>query len=151
LQGKPTDLVVVVGRACTPEELQSYAKIVSGPDGQAKLAEALGSAYDVGAYRLGTDLGLAVKLITIQPEKHGSRRITLVGTRIPQGLEMQGQLAARDYRFVVIQLRLKQDGSGEGWYYHSAKIRFSPQHLPEVEDYQTQPEAIKNIHPEHSQ
>ncbi len=149
LAGKPTDLAVVVGGYSRPFELERYQHIIEGKDGQSKLAETLGGEYDLGAYRLGTELALAIKLITVQETAIG-RRLTLVGTRIPQGRELEGRLGPRDYRFVVITLNVDSKGSGEGSYIPSAKLRFNDKHLPEVEDYQTQPAAITKVKLEHS-
>ena len=146
LAGKPTDLAVVVGRYSTPEELQEFEEVLSKPNGQSKLAEAISNAYDLGAYRIGTELALAIKIITLKESDKG-KQIMLVGGRIPQGLEMQGKLSPRDYRFVVIKLDLDAKGNGEGSYIPSAKLRFNKEHILEVEDYQTQPAPVVNVHP----
>jgi hypothetical protein len=146
LTGKPTDLAVVIGRYSTSEELLHYANLLSQPDGQTKLADAIDDAYDIGAYRIGMELALAIKIITARETEKGKQAL-LVGGRIPQGLQNQGRLGARDYRFVVIKLELDAKGNGEGSYLPSAKLRFNKNHMLEVEDYQTQPASIVNIRP----
>src|SRR5262245_57561696 len=71
LAGKPTDLAVVIGRASTDEELHKYEAILCKPDGQTLLADTIGNSYDIGAYRIGTELALAVKIITIRETEKG--------------------------------------------------------------------------------
>jgi hypothetical protein len=145
LAGKPTDVAVVIGGYTQRENLQRYEQILHGKEGQARLAEALNNENDLGAYRLGTDLALAVKLITQEKTDKG-RHVFLVGTRIPQGRELQGKLGPRDYRFVVIELNLNAAGNGSGSYVSSAKLRFNKEgHYPEVDDYQTLPANIENV------
>ncbi|HEY1263877.1 MAG TPA: hypothetical protein VGF06_10150 [Terriglobales bacterium] len=144
LAGHPTDLAVVIGRTSTAKELEQFESLQHEYEGQTKLADALTDAYDVGAYRLGTDLALAIKMVTVEKSEKG-REYFLAGVRIPQGLEMQGKLSPRDYRFVVIKLKVDEKGKGEGQYLSSAKIRFKQNHQPEVEDYQTQPASITMV------
>jgi hypothetical protein len=148
LTGKPTDLAVVIGRYSTAEELKKYEQLLSSPDGQSKLAETIGDGYDIGAYRIGTELALAIKIIAVKETDQG-KQVMMVGGRIPQGLEMQGKLTPRDYRFVVVKLNLDAKGNGEGSYIPSAKLHFSKDHILEVEDYQTQPAPITNIRAVH--
>lgn len=144
LAGRPTDLAVVMGRVSTPAELLRYHQTLDEKDGQKKLADALGNEYDLGAYRLGSELSLAVKIIS--SEKVGNtRHVVLVGVRIPQGLESQGQLTPRDYRFVMIKLNLDEKGNGEGEYLASVKLRFNKDNVPEVADYQTQPARVLEV------
>ena len=145
LAGKPTDLAIVIGRGSTAEELHKYEDILSKPDGQTVLADLIGNGYDIGAYRIGTELALAVRIIAIRDTEKG-RQLFLVGGRIPQGLEHQGKFTPRDYRFTVIRLNVNAKGDGEGSYLPSAKLRFNKEHILEVEDYQTQPADVKNVH-----
>jgi hypothetical protein len=143
----PTDLVVVIGRSSTPQELLHFEQLSRQKEGQGTLADSLSDSYDVGAYRLGMELALALKIITVQKTAKG-REIQLIGIRIPQGREHEGKLGPQDYRFVVFKLTVDDKGNGEGQYYQSVKLRFNKNHLPEIDDYQGLPGAIVKVHPE---
>jgi hypothetical protein len=148
LAGTPTDVAIVVGRPSTLAELQRYEQALSEKDGQGKLATALESAYDVGAYRLGMDLSLAIKIVTVQQTDKG-RHFVLVGIRVPLGRELTGRRSGpRDYHFTVIELDVDASGKGSGSYIPAAKLRFNKNHVPEVEDYQTAPAAVTSVHAE---
>jgi hypothetical protein len=60
-------------------------------------------------------------------------------------LELRDQPRTVDYPFMVIDIRLKADGKGEGKLVPLAKINTDRDHIVEIENYASEPVRLTSV------
>jgi VWFA-related protein len=134
----PVDTTVTIERFTNLSEL---ARLESAwqAKGQDGFTEAMGELPDIGVLRFGLQLGTSVKLAVLQKTKKGNPYILLIVPRVKR----RGD-TSRDYHSTVIRLDVDDNGSGDGQFYSTAKLRFHNHEL-EIEDYGSKPEMIRQV------
>jgi len=134
----PIDVSVKIDRINTTGELNRYESILA-KGGQDALADALDQQNDEGNFRFGLDLIFGVKIVALQSSDK-KPYILLVAPRVRRPTKY-----SREYRFTVIKLTLDAKGSGDGFFYNTAKLRFNKQHELIIEDFGSTPDAVEHV------
>ena len=132
------DVSVKIDRFNTTGELNRYESIL-GKGGQDGLADALDEQNDEGTFRFGLDLVYGVKMVVLESSDK-KPYILLVAPRVRRPAKY-----SREYRFTVIKLTLDETGSGDGFFYNTAKLRFNKQHELIIEDFNSTPDAVEHV------
>ena len=132
------DVSVKIDRFSTTGELNRYESIL-GKGGQDGLADALDEQNDEGNFRFGQSLVYGVKMVALQSSDK-KPYILLVAPRVRRPPKY-----SREYRFTVIKLTLDGTGSGDGFFYNTAKLRFNKQHELIIEDFGSTPDAVEHV------
>jgi hypothetical protein len=125
------------------DELRT-ALLEKGPDG---LLSALQKTKRVGYIRTPDTIGYDLHYARQVPREDGGRRIVLATDRRIGFWEAVNRPRTIDYPFTVIELRVDQNGTGEGKMSIATKITMDPDtKVLELEDYSSQPVLLESVH-----
>lgn len=99
---------------------------------------------EVGRFSLGSSVGVPVGAIVVDREGDDTR-IRAVFTRNIGFGELRRGLRSVDYPFGYLEIRLGQNGKGDGTIIPAAKIRFRGGDTIEVEDFGTFPGRLMGV------
>jgi hypothetical protein len=147
-----------IGRS-TPQQLQIVIKnwstdatrdkllealVDKGPD---KLLSALQSIKpSVGYIRTTTSLGWDIQYARESPLPEGGRRIVFATDRPISFLEASRQTRSSEYEFMLCEIHLNRDGTGEGKLATMAKISYDKEKkIIDIENYGIEPVRLTQV------
>jgi hypothetical protein len=135
---------ITINRWTTDAERDRLVDAVreKGPDG---LLNALRKMDEIGHIQSGGSLGYPLRFAREVPLEGGGRRIIIGTDRRMSFLELREQPRTVDYPYVVIDIRLKADGKGEGKLMPLAKINTDRDHIVEIENYASEPVRLTSV------
>src|SRR5262249_48987778 len=143
--GRAGSIEIVVNRWSTERERERLmgAMVDRGPD---KLLDMLQDLPRVGYFRTPDSLAWDIHFATSAPGKDGGQRVTLITDRRIGFWEAANRPRSIDYPFTVIELRLNNDGEGEGKMSVATKIIADKESNTIVlENYDLQPVQLTNV------
>ena len=136
---------MLVERYSTDTEREKLMKalVEKGPE---KLLDTLQSLPRVGYIRTPNSIGYDLHYARKAPLPEGGEQIVLATDRYIGFWEAANRPRTIDYPFTVIELRLNQDGGGEGKMSIATKITMDKDKKQiELENYGTQPVLLNNV------
>ena len=122
--------------------------VEKGPE---KLLDVLQDLPVVGHFGAPGNLSWDIHFARRMPLPEGGERVVLVTDRRIGFWEAANQPRSIDYPFTVIDLRLNRDGEGEGKMSVATKVIYNKKdNMIELENFQTQPVQLTNVHREKS-
>jgi len=144
-RGVITPLQIVIDRWSSDAERDRLMSVVMDRGANA-LLETLQKAPKVGYIRTTTSLGWDLHFARRQTGKDGGERIVLATDRPMSFWETVNQPRRADYPFTIIEMRINNEGEGEGMLSYATKI------IPDeegrtltLENYGTQPERLTQV------
>ena len=136
---------ITINRWTTDAERDRLVDTVKekGADG---LLNALRKMDEIGHIQSGGSLGYPLRFAREIKASDGGRRIIIGTDRRMSFLEVREQPRTVDYPFMVIDIRLKADGKGEGKLMPLAKITEDRDHIVEIENYASEPVRLTGVH-----
>jgi hypothetical protein len=136
---------LTITRWSTDDERQDLIKIFR-MNGSDALFDALQDADSVGSLRTpdsaAWDLHYAIQI----PLEGGGRRIILATDRPIGFWEVYENSRSVSYHFTLIEIRLDDDGRGEGRMSVATRVELSPDGKQiQLEDYSAQPVLLRNV------
>jgi hypothetical protein len=128
-------VTIRINEFTTDEEVAGFVKLLA-EEGQDALEDALWD-LDIGWIRIGGSLGYPLS-IARSFDVDGERVIRVVTDRPIQMFESMRGLRTKDYPFGIIELRLDENGKGEGRLIAAAQAEMAEGKL-EIESYGTEP------------
>ena len=113
-----------------------------GPEG---LLDALRKMDEIGHIQSGGSLGYPLRFAREMPISGGGRRILIGTDRRMSFLEVREQPRTVDYPFMIIDIRLRADGKGEGKLMPVARINTDQDHIVEIENYASEPVRLTSV------
>jgi hypothetical protein len=139
---------ITVNRWSSDADRDKLMKTVAdkGPD---KLLDTLQDLPVVGHFGAPGNLSWDIHFARRLPLPEGGERVVLVTDRRIGFWEAANQPRSIDYPFTVIDLRLNRDGEGEGKMSVATKVIYNKkENMIELENFQTQPVQLTNVHRE---
>jgi len=143
--GRAGNIEIVINRWSTERERERLMQAMTdrGPD---KLLDSLQGLPRVGYFRTPDSLAWDIHFATSAPGKDGGQRVTLMTDRRIGFWEAANQPRSIDYPFTVIELRLNNDGEGEGKMSVATKIiADKDSNTIVLENYDLQPVQLTNV------
>jgi hypothetical protein len=139
--GGTTPVVIHVDRYSTDAEVQKLAGILSnkGPEG---LRDALWD-LERGYIRIGGGLGYPIAVARSRQTGTG-RVVRLMMDRPISFREAVNNTRSTDYPFGYIEIKLDQNGKGEGQFFAAAKVTLTAGTV-DIESYSPQPLRLLNV------
>jgi len=102
-----------------------------------------------GFIRTSRSIGWDVQFAYEVPGENGGRRI-IIATDRPMGFwELSRRTRSTDYGFMLAEIRLGPDGTGQGKLATAAKVSYyEPTKTIEIENYDIEPVRLQNVHVE---
>jgi hypothetical protein len=144
------NIELVIDRWSTDAERDRLMKVLmdKGPD---KLLDALQDVKRVGYVRTPDSIGWDLRFARKTRMPDGGDRVVLVTDRRIGFWEATNQPRSVDYPFTVIELRLNNEGEGEGKMSLATKVIADKEHnIVTLENYDTQPVMLTQVHREKS-
>jgi hypothetical protein len=138
-------ITIHIEQFSSEEEVHHYLDILK-KDGEDALYSEVFKAKAKGWISIDESLGYEVAVIRNLKTENG-QIIRVITDRPIQFAEVMRSLRTRDYPFGIIELVLKDDGTGEGTMNAAARARFTDDGKVEVESYGTTPFKIVNLRP----
>lgn len=132
-----------ITRWSTDAERQQLTKALT-EKGPAALLEALQDTRPVGTIRTPDSLGYDLHYADQEPAEDGGRRIVIATDRPIGFWEAVNRPPIFDYRFTVIEMRIAEDGTGEGKMSLATKI-VALDNVIALENYASQPVMLNQI------
>jgi len=135
---------ITINRWTTDAERDKLVDAVreKGADG---LLSALRKMDEIGHIQSGGSLGYPLRFAREVKLEGGGRRIIIGTDRRMSFLELREQPRTVDYPFVIMDIRLKADGKGEGKLMPLAKINTDRDHIVEIENYASEPVRLTSV------
>jgi hypothetical protein len=136
---------IVIDRWSSNAERDKLMSVMldKGPE---KLLDALQDMPRVGYFRTPGSLGLDIHFARHTPGKDGGQRVVIVTDRRIAFWEAANQTRSAEYPFTVIELRLNNDGEGEGKLSIATKIIADKENnIITLENYDIQPVMLTNV------
>jgi len=144
--GGNSQVDITIDRWSSESERQRLVEAYTHHD-QAALLKVLQSVRPpVGRIAVPGSIGWELRYAQEIPGEDGGRRI-LIATDRPIGfLEASSRPRSIDYPFTLIELRLDQDGVGEGRASVATKVTFDAEkHVLELENYASEPIRLQDV------
>jgi hypothetical protein len=135
---------ITIDRWTTDAERDKLVDVVK-EKGAEGLLEAIRDMDEIGRIQSGGSLGYPLRFAREVPLSGGGRRIIIGTDRRMSFLEVREQPRTVDYPFMVIDIRLKADGKGEGKLMPLAKITTDRDHIVEIENYASEPVRLTSV------
>ena len=136
---------IVIDRWSTDGQRDSLIKALVG-QGQDKLLDTLRQMPRVGYIRADGGLGYDLHFASRTPGEDGGERIVLATDRPIGFWEASNQPRSIDYPFTVIELRVNDDGEGEGKLSLATKVTADKSgRNVTLENYETQPVLLQGV------
>jgi hypothetical protein len=134
-----------ITRWSTDEERQNLIKTFR-LDGMEALLDALQDTEAVGTLRTPDSIAWDLRYATQTRLENGGRRIILATDRPIGFWELYENSRSVSYPFTLIEIRIDEDGRGEGRMSVATRVELSPdgKHL-QLEDYSAQPVLLKSV------
>lgn len=137
-------LDIAIERWSTDEE-RNHLYAALKENGTRGLLSALHKSDEVGWVATTGSLGLRLRFAHQYVEPDGTRRI-LIGTDRPiRFVETWNSLRTTEYPFVILDIRLRPDGQGEGKLLPLAKIEADSDNVVEIENYANEPVRLTRV------
>jgi hypothetical protein len=136
-----TYVTITIQKYNTDDEIAAYAKALA-EQGQDGLLKAIGNKEN-GRIKIGNRLSYPLSIIRMF-EKDGKRLIRALTDRPIPMVEAWKNTRSMDYPFGFIEIRLDENGKGQGTLVAAAKIEIKDGKL-EMESYGREPFRITNI------
>ena len=135
---------ITINRWTTDAEADRLVGVVKekGADG---LLDALRKMDEIGHIQSAGSLGYPLRFARETPLEGGGRRIIIGTDRRMSFLELRDQPRTVDYPFMIVDIRLKADGKGEGKLMPLAKITTDRDHIVEIENYASEPVRLTSV------
>ena len=146
-RGRANTLDIVIERWSTDEEREKLRGVlVEKGGGDALLSAIQHFKPRCGYIRSSRSLGWDIQYCRETPLPDGSRRIVLATDRRISILEARNQPRSRDYQFLLIEMRLKSDGKGEGKLAEAAKVAYDrDNNAIQIENYGQEPVRLTQV------
>jgi hypothetical protein len=143
LGGKTMNLTFTVDEYTTDDQVRQYLGILKekGNDGLRKVLEKVKAGRVAPTAATGTDLAVARKLTA----EGGQLIIRVVSARPMPFLELYRGGRSTDYPFTIIELRLNQEGKGDGAVIGAAQLDFDDKGVLQIESYGNQYVKLTNV------
>lgn len=135
---------ITVDRWSTDAERQMLTEALT-QKGQDALLSALQKTRAVGRIRTPDSLGYDLRYAHQDPGEDGGRRIILATDRPISYWEIANATRSVDYPFTVIELRMRDDGTGEGKMSVATKITVVGNDTIALENYDLQPVLLQSV------
>jgi hypothetical protein len=136
---------IVIDRWSTDQERDQLLGALreGGSDG---LLRALQKIKDpAGRVQTPGNVGYPLRFARETRASDGSRRIIIATDRPISFFEAVNRPRTSDYPFMVIDLRLRPDGKGEGKLMPIARITANEEHVVEIENYASEPVRLTQV------
>lgn len=139
-----TTIQITVSRWSTDAEHEQLLNVASG--GQTKLLKALQGMPRAGSIGTRDSVGDELRYARQTPTENGGSQVTLITDRPLSFFEASNRERSTDYPFMVVDLRLPPNGSGEGTITVATKITASAKtrHMI-LENYGSQPVRLTKV------
>ena len=135
---------ITINRWTTDAEADKLVGVVK-EKGAEGLLDALRKMDEIGHIQSAGSLGYPLRFAREMPIEGGGRRIVIGTDRRMSFLELRDQPRTVDYPFMIVDIRLKADGKGEGKLMPLAKITTDRDHLVEIENYASEPVRLTSV------
>jgi hypothetical protein len=135
---------ITIDRWTTDAERDKLVDVVK-EKGAEGLLDAIRDMDEIGRIQSGGSLGYPLRFAREVPLSGGGRRIIIGTDRRMSFLEVREQPRTVDYPFMVIDIRLKANGKGEGKLMPLAKITTDRDHILEIENYASEPVRLTSV------
>jgi len=142
LAGTTDRLQITINNWTTPDQRQALLTALAD-GGQEQLLTAM-EKIEVGFARFPDTTGWRLRYAW-SFEVEGTRVVRIATDRPIWFVEVADQLRTLDYPFGIIELRLDQDGKGEGEVFSAASVKFNQDGVLEVESYGTGPQRLLSV------
>ena len=146
-RGRANTLDIVIERWSTDEEREKLRGVLVEKGGGDALLSALQHLKPrCGYIRSSRSLGWDIQYCRETPLPDGSRRIVLATDRRIGFLEARNQPRSTDYQFLLIEMRIKSDGKGEGKLAEAAKVAYDrDNNTIQIENYGQEPVRLTQV------
>jgi hypothetical protein len=146
-RGRANTLDIVIERWSTDEEREKLRGVLVEKGGGDALLSALQHLRPrCGYIRSSRSLGWDIQYCRETPLPDGSRRIVLATDRRIGFLEARNQPRSTDYQFLLIEMRIKGDGKGEGKLAEAAKVAYDrDNNTIQIENYGQEPVRLTQV------
>lgn len=141
--GATTRLTITIEEYTSDEDIMKYIDILKteGQDGLRKVLEKVQKGWIAPTGKVRDTLNLARS----RPIE-GGRILNILKTRHLRFIEFAGHTSrSREYEFTFIQLKLDEDGNGEGYMFAGTKIEFDKEGKLVLEQRGTAPILIRAV------
>ena len=143
--GKTALVDIAVTRWSTDQEREMLLTTLQ-EFGRDKLVDALQKLPPVGTIRTSNSLGYDLYYAREHKAADGGRRVVLATNRRLSFRELLNNTRSKDYQFTLIELRLSQDGKGEGKLVPAAKVTWDKDAKRiEIENYSALPVELLQV------
>jgi len=146
-RGRAGTLDIVVERWSTDEEREKLRGVLVEKGGGDALLSAIRQVKPrCGYIRTSRSLGYDIQYCRETPLPDGGRRIVLATDRPISFLEARSRPRSIDYQFLLIEIRLKPDGKGEGKMSDAAKVTYERDtNTVVIENYGQEPVRLTQV------
>jgi len=144
-RGAAGTIEIVVNRWSTDADRDRLMSVMleKGPD---KLLDVLQDMPRVGYFRAPGNVGIDIHFARRVPQPDGGERVVLVTDRRIGFWEATNRPRSIDYPFTVIELRMNDEGEGEGKMSLATRIIADKENnIVTLENYGTQPVLLNNV------
>ncbi len=141
--GATTRLTFDIQEYTSDEDVVKYLEILKaeGPDGLRKVLEKVRKGYLLPRGKTREPINL-VRSRNVE----GGRIIFILKTRYLHFLEFAAHTPrSREYNFTVIQLKVDENGEGEGHIFAGAKLEITPENQLSIEQRGTQAILVRSV------
>ena len=141
--GSTTRLTITINEYTSDEDIMKYIDILKteGPEGLRKALEKVQKGWIAPTGRVRETINLARS----RPVE-GGRLINIIKTRHLRFIEFaRSTPRSREYEFTFIQLKLDEEGNGEGYMFAGTKIEFDKDGKLVLEQRGTAPILIRGV------
>jgi len=141
--GSTTRLTITIEEYTSDEDIMKYIDILKtdGPEGLRKVLEKVSMGWIAPTGKVRETLNLARS----RPVE-GGRLINIIKTRHLRFIEFaMSTPRSREYEFTFIQLKLDEEGNGEGYMFAGTKIEFDSEGKLVLEQRGTAPILIRGV------
>ena len=143
--GRADNIDITVNRWSTDKQRDALMAVVERK-GTDKLLDALQDMPAMGHFGAPGHLSWDIHFARKVPLPDGGERVVLVTDRRIGFWEASHQPRSIDYPFTVIELRLNQDGQGEGTMSIATKVIYNKEeNMITLENFQNQPVRLTNL------
>lgn len=146
-RGRAGTLDIVIERWSTDDEREKLRGVLAEKGGGDALLAAIQRVKPrCGFIRRSGTLGWDIQFCRETPLPDGGRRIILATDRPINFREARSQPRSIDYQFMLIEIRLKADGKGEGKLAEAAKVAYDKDtNTVEIENYGQEPVRLTQV------
>lgn len=140
---------VILKRDSTDEEREKLVAALQ-EGGQNGLLKAIQKMPSVGRIRAPGQIGLDIRYAQTRPTRDGRRDVFLLSDRPVRFFEEVNQTRSADFPFVVVDLKVDQNGKGDGQLLPAASIEASQDmKFIDIDNFTTEPIRLQNVRQMH--